>query len=197
MRVRSKPTAMMFVAATVAALTGFGAPAAQAAGDTIAGGCFADFANNVFTGNMNNGIVGDVSATRDASGPVFATVSCEIHLNGVLVPDTGLSASGTGFQQGTRSAGFVSSPTDDVELCQRVVFADGFDTGQSCEPDVIFVRQDSLSVNRLFPEHIDPVLCPTFAQFTGDNGLVSIAPSGDVSVLGILIYDCPPYGTTP
>jgi len=167
---------------TVAGVMAMAAPA-LAAGDTITGGCFAVVdRNNVLTNGQNQGHLGDLSVTRDANGPVSATVTCYIEVNGIEQPGTRASFTGDGVQFGDNQISFSALSTDDVELCQDVRFADGFDTGVTCRPDVNDVVVPDIlipAVNRLFPDVIDPVVCSLF--------------TGDLTVAGFVIYDCPPY----
>jgi hypothetical protein len=154
-----------------------------AAGDTITGGCFADVdRHSTLTNGQNQGILGDLSATRDVNGPVSATVTCFIEVNGVEPPDIAVIATGDGVQANSAQISYAAGTTDVVELCQDVQFADGFDTGVACSPAVNVVVVPDVTVppvNRLFTDLIDPVVCS--------------ALGGDLGVPGVIYYDCPPY----
>ena len=111
-------------------------PAASASGatDTIRGGCIFDTDQNAtLTGGANVGVIGDASITTDASGlPTDATVFCKIQVNGADAPHTTYSYSGFAVQDGVDRISFAASMLDSVAECQRVVFADGTDTGWVC-----------------------------------------------------------------
>lgn len=184
MRTRSKAAALVVATTTIAAVVTVAAPALAAGGDTITGGCFANVhRDTALTNQQNQGILGDLSVTRDLNGPVSATVTCFIEVNGTEAPGTRLVADGDGVQANATQIAYAAGPTDVVELCQDVHFADGFDTGLACSPTVnVVVVPDDITVppvNRLFPDLIDPLVCPTLG--------------GDLIVLGVVIYDCPPY----
>src|SRR4051812_12047129 len=118
MRTRSKVTALAVATMTIAAVMTVATPA-LAAGDTINGGCFADVdRNNVLTNGQNQGIIGDLSVTRDANGPVSATVTCYIEVDGNEASGTRFTAAGDGVQFGEAQISFGAGSTDSVKLCQ-------------------------------------------------------------------------------
>jgi len=205
------------VAASVMAV-GFAPAASAAGGDIIDGGCFFNTDQQAtLTGGANVGVIGDKSLTQDASGlPIDATVSCQIQVNRAPAPGTTFSYSGFGVQAGVDRASFTAGPADSVNLCQRVVYADGTDTGWVCPgvehcfiegppwpclPPAVNALLDLVNgvLNDAFTTIIDPQVCPVLVANAGTYGPVTIAPDGDVYVLDPLgligvAYDCPPYG---
>lgn len=199
---RSAKAAM--VAATTVGLFVIGAPAAHASGDTITGGCFASTdEHSILTNGQNQGILVIASVTRDASGLENATVACWIDVNGVEQPGTRLTDTNVGVQLAQQQIAYLALDDDVVTLCEQVHFwNDNFDTGPVCQPTVIRVIVPTPvvgPVNQIFPNDIDPLLCPEFRSLHGDYGPVTIATDGDISIpdpLGLgynPIYDCPPY----
>lgn len=49
------------------------------------------------------------------------------------------------------------------------------------------------TVDEVFIDHVDPVLCPVFAEHAGTVGPVTIQPDGDVSIADSEFWLCPPY----
>lgn len=213
---RSNLTRMLLVGVMASATVAAVAPVASAAvGDTVQGGCFFitdEVVATNETGGNAAGIIGDQSSTQDANGlPVDATVSCQIRFNDVPAPGTTFSYSGIGAQQGVDTVSFVISPLSSESYCQRVVFADGTDTGWNCTPPfecectppadfVAAVHSLLAPVKDVLAPYVDPVVCPVLVANPGNYGPVTIKPDGDVYVLDPLaprlnpIYDCPPYG---
>jgi hypothetical protein len=124
----------VLIVGTATALA-IGAPAAHASGDTITGGCYDHTViDPILTNGLHEGVMGDSSVTQDSSGPVFATVTCYIQVNGVIHPGAYATYTGTGSQSGSMQIAYAAGPSDVAELCQDVLFADGFDTGVTCKP---------------------------------------------------------------
>jgi hypothetical protein len=221
---RSTKTSRLLLGAAIAAIAtvATGPAATAASGDAINGGCFFNTVggasvdgNNVGDPNQQNGVIGDVSVTQDGSGaPTGATVSCQIQVNGVAAPGTTFSYSGFGAQAGADPVSYTAPLGDAVILCQRVVYADGTDTGWDCLgvdhcfvvggcfPPAVQTLLDLVNgiVDNAFTSVIDPTVCPVLVANAGAYGPVTIASDGDVYVfdpegLGLSpIYDCPPYG---
>jgi len=214
---RSNLTRMLFVGVMASATVTAIAPAASAAGgDTIQGGCFF-ITDEVVATNETGGntvaIIGDQSSTQDANGlPTDATVSCQIRFDDVPAPGTTFSYSGIGVQQGVDTASYAIPPQASSEsYCQRVVFADGTDTGWNCTspfecectppPNVGDILHALLPlVTDVLAPYVDPLVCPVLAANAGTYGPVTIKPDGDVYLLDPLaprinpVYDCPPDG---
>jgi hypothetical protein len=209
----------MIVGASVLAILGAVSPAASAnsAGDTIHGGCFFNTDENaVATNGQNQGVIGDLSATTDASGaPTGATVTCFIKVNGTEAPLTRHSYSGTGVQAGSDQILFTADSNATVLLCEDVTYADSTTeteicpaaTSQDIPPQAVIDELNSIfdTLNALEISTVDPVVCPvlvTLHGLTGGGvpGVLEIRADGDVYVadplgLGINpVYDCPPYG---
>jgi hypothetical protein len=127
----------MIVGASVLAILGAVSPAASATsslGDNIKGGCFFNTDENaVATNGQNQGVIGDLSATTDATGaPTGATVTCVIEVNGIKQTATQHSYSGTGVQAGSDPIVFTADSNATVLLCQDVTYADGSTETEIC-----------------------------------------------------------------
>jgi len=182
-------------------------PAAQAAGDTVDGGCFVAAANlNDLTSGVATGVIGDVSVTRDGGGePSDATVTCWIDVNGSEVAGTRFSYSGFGVQAGDDRIAFTATPSDVVAVCEQVMSGATTITSE-CAP-VTDKTVPPASIVQLLndiwdttdPPPIDPTICPVLIVLHGDYGPITIGPDGDVYVpdpigLGVgHLQDCPPY----
>jgi len=201
--------ALIGTAAGLIAAVGSAHPAAASAGtDTIIGGCSFDTNTAPQVSNTARGVIYDVSATFDATGaPTDATVTCALDVNGVIDPNTTLTASGFGEQAGAAQVTFDDEPGTSVVLCQRVQYADGYDTGMDCafEPPPPLPLTEIINFlidteTQLFVNDADPVVCPILISRQGDYLGASIKPDGDLYVLDPLdlfggpVYDCPPYG---
>jgi hypothetical protein len=202
----------VIVGAASLAIVGAVSPAASAnaAGDTIHGGCHFDTneQQNV-TNGQNEGVIGDASATTDPAGlPTGATVTCYIRVNGVAQDQTKFSYSGTGVQAGANQIVFTATDTDSVTLCEDVTYADSTTEPEVCPAATqqqIPPQQVIDLINGIFASTIDPIVCPelkALGQLTGGGvaGVITIDPAtGDVSVIDPLnlginpVYDCPPY----
>jgi len=124
------------VAGTAAVMVAVVVPAASASagGDTIRGGCYAyGVPTGLATPGQNTGAIGDLSGTSDASGlPTGGTVTCTLVVNGL--PMWTFTYSGAGAEAGMNTVTYTASPTDDVEVCQSVRYADDTTDGESCKP---------------------------------------------------------------
>jgi len=215
---RSNLTRMLLVGVMASATVAAVAPAAGATGgDTIQGGCFF-YSDQVVaateTGGSVAGTIGDLSFTQDATGlPTDATVSCQLRYNDVPAPSTTFSYSGIGVQAGVDTFSFDVPPQSAESFCQRVVFADGTDTGWNCTPSftcecppppsIADILHALLApVEDVLAPYVEPVACPVLAANSGTYGPVTIEPDGDVDVLDPLaprlnpVYDCPPHGSS-
>jgi hypothetical protein len=201
---RTAKRLLLGVVVVLLATVGLGAPPALAAGDVIHGGCFvaAVRTNPTLTGGDAVGVIGDVSATTDSAGnSIPATVYCKIQVNGSDATPIYVFP-GTDSAIGVGPVEFAADDTDVVQLCQRVVYGDGTDTGYSCRfvdtarvpPQEIYDVADGL----VFPV-VDPLVCPVLKTLAGNYpGGLAIKSDGDVYLSGVPvigpIYDCPPYG---
>ena len=196
-----KRSALIVAAAGVIAALVPAAGASAAGSDAIQGGCGY---NTLDTPNSSTytGVIYDTSATSDASGlPTDATVSCRIDVNGVTAPNTTYSYSGFAVQAGFDRVSYTAEPYDDVEMCQRVQYADGVDTGWECKPPIYIQVPPEVDPIELVFYLVDPIVCAKLAGEAGDYGPISIRSDGDLYVadpLGLFagepFYDCPPYG---
>lgn len=198
-------TAPIVVALSLVGLT---APAATASTrDVTLGGCDWVAPEDPTAPGDHSGVMYVHTTTTGRDGlPIGATVTCKLQKNGVDVPGTTFAASGDGVQVGY---GPVSYTIDDifdyVGACQRTVYADGTDTGWSCEDGnlVLYLipppyQQAPQEVDNIIETYLDPSACPVLAAHPGSYGPVTIGDDGDVSVadplaLIGLVYDCPPY----
>lgn len=148
------------------------------------------------------GVIYGHSATLDATGsPTFATLSCQVEVNGVPVAGTTGSYSGFAAQAGVTPIAFTAGMWDFIDICDRVQYADGYDTGWDCEYPIP-LTEGGLSnlLDYTYANDVEPLLCPTLAAHPGDYGPITIGPDGDPYVpdplgLGLdPVYDCPPYG---
>lgn len=209
----------MVVGSAVAAMVTLAAPPASAATDTIHGGCFFDTIEHPTASGQQVGIIGDRSVTQQTgvvpSGdvPIAATVYCRIEIDGVAAPGTTFAYTGAGgVEAGANEITYTAAPFDDVWVGERVVYADGTDTGwdfqcRACAPRIppqeVTDDLDAIegALNGVFVSDIDPKVCPALVAVAGSYGPVTIEPDGDVVVpdpasLGTsLLYDCPPYVT--
>jgi hypothetical protein len=197
----------VLVGAAVFGIVAGMAPAAtaNAAGDDIRGGCFFDSDANALTGSTNVGDIGDLSVTTGPDGlPTGATVTCFIRVNGVEAPGTRFSYSGTGVQAGANPITFIAGPTDNVDECQEVTYADGTTEPLDCPPstrDPIPPQPIVDAIHEVFIGFVDPLSCPVLValgQATGGGiaGTLEIGADGDlylVTPIYTRIYDCPPY----
>jgi hypothetical protein len=219
MRSLSK-TVLVFAAAGAAIITTFTPAVAATGGDTINGGCMFDVdaaptvdGNGIGNPTHFEGVVSDSSVTQDAAGlPTGATVTCKLQANSVDIPGTTFSYTGVGVQAGADHVAFDVTPDESVFLCQRVVYADGTDTGWNpCGPSPCTCPPPQLplmdqinalltAINDATIAYVDPQVCPVLAANAGSYGPVTIMPDGDVYLVDPLnlglspAYDCPPYG---
>jgi hypothetical protein len=134
-----------------------------------------------------------------AANPVSATVTCELLVN--AVPQYRTSGSGTGLVVVADVLTYEAEDGDVVTLCTVVDYAGGGHDvrcgGASSEPIVPEPVVDSL--NHVLDDVLsltqaaDPLVCPVLAGLPGDYGEVAVDEEGDVFVLGVLFWDCPPY----
>jgi len=209
MRSYAKRLALIGTAAGLIAAVAPANPAAASFGmDTIHGGCSFDTITPAQVSNTARGVIMDTSATFDATGaPTDATVTCALDINGAIDPNTTLIASGLGEQAGAAQITFDDEPGNSVILCQRVQYADGYDTGMDCavEPPPPLPLTEIINFlidteTQLFVDDADPVICSILMTLQGDYLALDIRPDGDLYVLdpfglfGGPVYDCPPYG---
>jgi len=183
-------------------------PAAAASDglDNIIGGCQILTNASESVSDSYTGVMYDYSATLDGDTPTYANVSCAISIDGVIDTDTESHYSGPFVQYGVNSLSFKADQTQLLDVCQRVQYGDGYDTGWVCpglwddkylppEGDPLLLLDP---VNAFLALHVDPVVCPVLAAHPGDYGPISIKSDGDVypnalGYNGAPLYDCPPY----
>lgn len=175
-------------------------PAAHASGETMDGGCFLIAVNGRGLTNFTMaGVIGDLSVTRDSTGPTSATVTCWVVINGNEASGSRHSYSGTAVQAGADHVGFsLVGSSDRISLCQQVTYMSGA-TAQSCRQLDGLVSASSSALQTL--------VCPLLvalgvATGGGVAGVAEIGPDGDLytvdrsGLLGpTLLFDCPPYAT--
>ena len=193
-------------------------PADAAASNVMRGGCFLNTQGHpLVTGDTQVGVIGDESVTTTGDSPavpIGATVTCSLKVNGVLVPGTTHSYSDspvTGIQVGTDPVTYTAGPFDALSLCESVVFADNTAWDEICyalgdtiqlPPQVVIDTLQAI-YDVIFgvvdPFVLEPVVCSTLVPISGNYGLVTVAPDGDVYVTDPLVdrdvqlVDCPPY----
>ena len=192
--------------------------ASSSAGDTAIGGCF--FATDkafFMLGSRNQGVIGDLSVTRDPVGNLTdASVTCKIEVNGITpfgvthtytkIPSTGAARSATaslGEESGVSQLAFDAGEGDVVYLCELVQFQDGSSSGWFCQGATEATAPSQAILDLLttvFTGVVDPVLCPVLQRFAGTYpigpGVLTITSSGDVNWQlsdPNVVYDCPPY----
>jgi hypothetical protein len=166
------------------------APAAEAAGDTIVGGCFAAVAEQeVVTNSQFQGEIAIAALTSDANGPSQARIDCWIAVNDVEQPGTRITDDSFGGHVKMQQITYSAVDGDRINLCEDVFFwSDFHDTGEICQPTVIIKDLPDVSnlgvgpLNKVFENYIDPIVCAILGRDLDD-------PFG---VLG-KVYDCPPY----
>lgn len=200
---------MLFGVATTAAPEA----SANAAGNTIHGGCFFHTdQSDLLTNGQNEGVIGDVSTTTGPSGvPTGATVTCLIRVNGTEAPVTRHIYGGTGAQAGSDQIIFAAGPDDTIVECEDVVYADDTTEDEYCR-SVYWTRVPPLEVVDLLDgvsRTLEPNICPTLvtlgqATHGGVPGTFEIRADGDIFVADpwapgtyYWAYDCPPYYNDP
>lgn len=121
---------------------------------------------------------------------------CDLYINNLFKGTLVTAPPGIGATAGATLTSFTANPGDSVSIC-AVVQVSG-------EPHT---RCDPVSTTQVAPQEVvdftaavkftlDPLLCPLFAPFApGIPPFVTVDPAtGDVAVLGELIWDCAPYG---
>jgi hypothetical protein len=135
--------------------------------------------------------------------PIDATVYCRVEINGVAAPGTTFGYTGArGLEAGANQVSFSAAPSDIIVLDERVVYADGSDTGWDfqCGDCFSFPPDEVIADIDLVFSYIEPQVCPILATHAGTYGPITIGPDGDVYVpdptgLGLNpIENCPPYG---
>lgn len=208
----------LVLGAVVVGLLGFGAPMASAA-DRYAGGCGFNSVRNPETGSPVDEFTGvlyvaiaAVDSTTAAPLPIEG--ECWLRIDGVVQEDTVLEFSGTGAAAGAKDIAFTAHADQIVELCQS--FSYGSTTETDCglddppfPPSVIGDLVDYLcSVSDCgaglielvltLAEAADPLVCPVLVELGlaldgGIDGVLEIDAEGDVWVLDLFVWDCPPY----
>ena len=147
--------------------------------------------------------------------PGSGTLECRVQVNGPTHADPGAdSASVRGWGVGAVTAGpavvhYQAGVLDELYLCEELTddsdgttyYYDGTHDVWSTDPavDCTWTVDDPGGqddpVDRVIREQVDPPVCAILAALApGVPGVVDIAADGDLSVAGIWIWDCPPYG---
>jgi hypothetical protein len=121
---------------------------ANAAGDTISGGCY-------FEGAAGVGVIGDSSVTTDASGaPISAIVACWLEdFSRAEMPGTRHYYAGTGVQSGSDP---VTAPGA-AFVCESVYFADGAVQMPGCQA----TTQLTICIQCITPPAFDAITART------------------------------------
>jgi hypothetical protein len=153
----------ILIAAVAFGMVAFVVPSASAGAsspDHIWGGCFLDV--NQSDPQHMSGVIGDVSATVDASGaPTAATVSCSVVVNGVEAPGTRFSYSGNRVQAGADAVSFAATDSDIYWMCEQDVFADNTSVTKCPSiQDAQLPPQDVVELLNILFYDADPIVCP-------------------------------------
>ena len=201
------------------AVAGLAAPPASAGqSSAFFGDCGIDSVNQkTVNGDHYQGAIYVFGALYSADPddmPVSASVTCYVMVDGVPQPGTRVTMPATGAVAGAAVIDFEARDDQIVELCLEVDFL-GDDTptfrrgcGYGAYPPQIPPREVTDLLDLVFAyyeavigygndpvvEHVDPPLCALLVDKAGTYELVTIAPDGDVSVAGVGLWDCPPYG---
>jgi hypothetical protein len=125
----------------------------------------------------------------------------------VEVDNSGVGGSNTGSStQFATTNGppfyYTASDTQDVKLC--AYWTAGNESGEECfettnqnlvSQEVLDLLDSVFQTLEDVTRPADPLLCPVLATLRSDivNGTIVIAEDGDVSVLGNVLVECPPY----
>jgi hypothetical protein len=199
----------LVLAGLAAALVLAGAPAAHAhPGYHYLGGCGMVAVNDttpagILSGGINTWgavlIASAVATEADGVTPAPSatiTVDCSVHVNGASGP-FGRLADGVGAAAGAGGPFILDAAPDAViEVCERVTVA-GEAHSRCTRGSVVEtpVPDPPLEVDRLVAV-VDAALCSILRMLApGLPGIADIAPDGDLSVLGLTVYDCRPFNT--
>ena len=177
-----------------AGLLAAGAPAASAHDNSqVTSACVIHQSFNFVVGGFSYYLTG-AAATPEAGGGTFW---CEIRVDG----DTVASSVHTHGEHMFASAGPARSWASeldlaDLEVCTRIDWDDNHTPLEECAPaaDVLTTANNFLNETILKPT--DVLTCAVLGLLApGVPGVVDIDPTGDMAVLGIPFWDCPPYQT--
>ena len=145
-----------------------------------------------FTGIAAGYVVGGVGEA--------VSIRCGVYVDGTLVFPIPGPSSGTTAAVFAGQVTYDAEPTQTVELCAE--WTAGSESGTTCFP----VQRETVSPNDVVDEAtapivdavgalLDPVVC--LATNTVDDvqdvrGAIDIEDDGDVTVLGVPVWDCPP-----
>ena len=194
----------LLAAVTAAMLLTSGAVASTGTRE-YTGGCRWVPDNETGTGTAEGvwGRLYTATAVYSDAGPVSATVTCEVAVDGYVAADATYSFSGTGVVAGVSPRfRFVGPDSARVDVCTRVTYDNG-EVDESCAElsswqippqPVIDVLDDIVGVLNGVLAVGDAVLCPLIGGLApGVPGVVDIEAGGDVSLAGELLWDCLPY----
>jgi hypothetical protein len=142
------------------------------------------------------------SAATPADNPVSARVTCRVLVNGVTVRQA--SFDGTVLVAGAGPLDFTAQANDLVQLCTDIDYTSNatptevcaYRDGNQIPPPLVWDAMEGAlrPANDTVATYVDPVVCPLLAaRAPGVPGVVDIDPTGDTSVAGGLVWDCPPY----
>jgi hypothetical protein len=145
-----------------------------------------------------------VVATRDdgitpaPTAPISAT--CDLYVNGTPQGTIATAPQADGVTAGANPTTFTANRGDWVEVCTTVHVNGEYHQSCATATETQVVPQPVLDLLDAALGPLDPIICTTFYPLApGIPGVVDVSPSGDVSILGAEMYDCPPYagGTRP
>ena len=131
------------------------------------------------------------AGTDTTKYPVVADVTCSIVVDGTV--DVAITQRATGVAVIGDEREFLFSPTG-FKICTTIDYvSNANDTDHWCRTHEWGEPTDPVYWATM---QVDPAVCPVLqglAPQTSPGDDVYITPEGDVYVLGVLAWDCPPY----
>lgn len=140
-----------------------------------------------------------------AAGPVSASVTCYVMVDGVPQPGTRITMPATGAVAAAGVVRYQAREDQWVDLCMEVDFLSddtpteyigcGSMTPPQLPPQEIvdLVNEVFDTVDEVMIQVVDPFVCPGLGAHAGTYGPVTVTQGGDVYVGTDLYWDCPPY----
>lgn len=170
---------------------------ARAAGDArFEGGCgfdtVADLTGATDDPYRERGVLYAVVAAYSASGPVAATVECELY--SYAGPIGSFTAGGTGLVTGAIPVDYVLAPWDSITLCTRVDFADDTPDFDVCvQPDSVSIppyEVARLGAGVVEAAGLTGTVCAVTASVPDVGRVIRSEDDGDLYRDGTPAWDC-------